>query len=231
MIPPVISFPHFIAHSDPLAQAILAILLLASLLGWSIIVDRLVGHGILLRRRRAYFEHYRKVQSADGLDKISTPPQSPYTRLLLVAIQARDHYLAHHTAELQHAGGLHGFLTRLLSQQVTAENQQLERGLTVLATIGSTAPFVGLLGTVLGIYHALATITISGHGTLDKVAGPVGEALIMTAIGLAVAIPAVLGYNLLVRLNRIVVGELARHAQEITILAVSGAPLNRSGQW
>lgn len=103
----------------------------------------------------------------------------------------------------------------------------MERGLTVLASIGSTAPFVGLLGTVWGIYHALLAIGISGQGTLDKVAGPVGEALIMTAIGLAVAIPAVLGYNVLARRNRVALCQLDAFGHDVLTLAVTGAPLVR----
>ena len=81
-------------------------------------------------------------------------------------------------------------------------NSRLQDGLAFLATVGSTAPFVGLFGTVWGIYHALTAIGISGQASIDKVAGPVGEALIMTAIGLAVAVPAVMGYNWLIRRNK-----------------------------
>ena len=99
----------------------------------------------------------------------------------------------------------------------------MESGLTILASIGSTAPFVGLLGTVWGIYHALLAISASGSGTLDKVAGPVGEALIMTAIGLAVAIPAVLGYNFIVRGNRRTQARLDGFAHDLYTFLVTGA--------
>src|SRR5262249_56277498 len=91
---------------------------------------------------------------------------------------------------------------------IDGDTGRLESGLTVLASVGSTAPFVGLFGTVWGVYHALVAIGMSGQGTLDKVAGPVGEALIMTALGLAVAIPAVLAYNGFVRANRLVLAKL-----------------------
>ena len=87
------------------------------------------------------------------------------------------------------------FVTRTIKKVLDEEITRLENGLTVLATVGATAPFVGLFGTVWGVYHALVAIGMSGAGTLDKVAGPVGEALIMTGLGLAVAIPAVVGYN------------------------------------
>jgi biopolymer transport protein ExbD len=90
------------------------------------------------------------------------------------------------------------------------ETAALENGLTMLATVGATAPFVGLFGTVWGVYHALITIGMTGSGMLDKVAGPVGEALIMTGIGLAVALPAVMGYNWLTRANRVLTGQARR---------------------
>ena len=97
---------------------------------------------------------------------------------------------------------------RDLDEAVNDAGTRLERGLIVLASVGSSAPYIGLLGTVWGVYHALVSIGLSGQGTLDKVAGPVGEALIMTAFGLAVAIPAVLGYNALLRANRVTVARL-----------------------
>src|SRR5699024_2134167 len=93
------------------------------------------------------------------------------------------------------------WLGAALRNAIAAENARLETGLTVLASVGSTAPFVGLFGTVWGIYHALIAVGASGQATLSTVAGPVGEALIMTALGLAVAFPAVLGYNALLRSN------------------------------
>ena len=105
----------------------------------------------------------------------------------------------------------------------TAAN--LEQGLSVLASVGSVAPFVGLFGTVWGIYHALAAMGASGQATLDKVAGPVGEALIMTAIGLVVAIPAVLAYNAFVKQNRVINAKLDAFAQDLHIVLTTGAPL------
>jgi biopolymer transport protein ExbB len=95
-----------------------------------------------------------------------------------------------------------------LQRAIGNVQSRMQDGLAVLATVGSTAPFVGLFGTVWGIYHALVKIGMSGQASIDKVAGPVGEALIMTAIGLAVAVPAVLGYNWLVRRNKAVMEEV-----------------------
>ncbi len=106
-------------------------------------------------------------------------------------------------------------VTRILRQEITRATHQLESGLTLLASIGATAPFVGLLGTVFGIYHALANVSAAGTVQIDKVAGPVGEALIMTGMGLAVAIPAVLGYNAFNRLNRQALAELDGFAHDL----------------
>jgi biopolymer transport protein ExbB len=101
----------------------------------------------------------------------------------------------------------------------------MQAGLPVLASVGSTAPFVGLFGTVWGIYHALIAISLAGQASIDKVAGPVGEALIMTAIGLAVAVPAVLGYNVLLRRNKVVQERVAHFTHELHAYLISGAKM------
>ena len=117
------------------------------------------------------------------------------------------------------------FVARSMRRSLSQMTSQLDTGLSVLASVGSVSPFVGLFGTVWGIYHALATISASGQATLDKVAGPVGEALIMTAIGLAVAIPAVLAYNAFVKQNRVITAMLDTFAQDLHTLLTTGAPL------
>jgi biopolymer transport protein ExbB len=128
-------------------------------------------------------------------------------------------------SRLNEAGSSAEFITRTLRKTIDEETTQAESGLTILASIGATAPFVGLFGTVWGIYHALAAIGLSGSGTLDKVAGPVGEALIMTAIGLVVAIPAVLGYNFLVRINRVMLAQLDAFAHDLFTFLATGAKI------
>jgi biopolymer transport protein ExbB len=114
-------------------------------------------------------------------------------------------------------------ITRALRQRINEAAGRLESGLTMLASIGSTAPFVGLFGTVWGIYHALLNIASSGQIAIDKVAGPVGEALIMTAFGLAVAIPAVLAYNAFTRVNRVVLSQLDGFAHDLHAYLTVGA--------
>jgi len=124
------------------------------------------------------------------------------------------------------------WVTRCLRNAMDEFTATLQSGLAILASVGATAPFVGLFGTVWGIYHALLSIGLSGQSTIDKVAGPVGEALIMTALGLAVAIPAVLGYNALVRGNKYILSKLNSfahdlHAYFVTGARVSPAPVGR----
>jgi biopolymer transport protein ExbB len=114
-------------------------------------------------------------------------------------------------------------VTRSLRQEITRVSSELESGLTFLASVGATAPFIGLLGTVWGIYHALLSIATGGQVLIDRVAGPVGEALIMTAAGLAVAIPAVLAYNAFTRVNRVTLAELDGFAHDLLALVTTGS--------
>ena len=111
---------------------------------------------------------------------------------------------------------------RALRRSQNAETTTLESLTSFLATVGSTAPFIGLFGTVWGIYHALTAIGIAGQASIDKVAGPVGEALIMTALGLAVAVPAVLGYNWLVRRNRVAMEHVRRFGSGVQMTLLGG---------
>jgi biopolymer transport protein ExbB len=148
-----------------------------------------------------------------------------FAHLTWHGLQAVKHGGAN-TKRLEEAGGGAEFLTRSLRRVIDEETARLESGLTMLASIGSTAPFVGLFGTVWGVYHALAAISATGQGTLDKVAGPVGEALIMTAAGLAVAVPAVLAYNAFVRSNRVVLAQLDSFAHDIFSLLTTGSRVN-----
>ena len=114
------------------------------------------------------------------------------------------------------------WVTRSLRNSIDDHTTHLQNGLAVLASIGSTAPFVGLFGTVWGIYHALVNIGVSGNAGIEAVAGPIGETLIMTALGLAVAIPAVLGYNALVRGNKFLIGRMNRFAHDLHAYYVTG---------
>ena len=136
---------------------------------------------------------------------------------------AAAHHQRHEGSRLVEALNRSEFIDRALRQGVARESGRLEGGLTVLATVGSTAPFVGLLGTVWGIYHALISIGASGNAGIETVAGPVGEALIMTAIGLGVAIPAVLAYNFFVRANRVTNAQFDEFAHDLHDFFATGS--------
>lgn len=229
-----LGFTHFLSQSTLVARFILAAMFFASLLSWGIIVDRLLAHQVLKRRSHAFLNHFGHVRALADLEtmtaNLAAVHDQPCGRLTQTALSAIRHYAMHGTAHLEMAGGLAEFLTRILRQGIEDETGRLERGLSILASIGATAPFVGLFGTVWGIYHALIAISRSGQGSLDQVAGPVGEALIMTAIGLAVAIPAVLAYNAIIRLNRVVLSQLDYFAHELLTLALTGALLERGSR-
>ena len=135
----------------------------------------------------------------------------------------------HHEGKLLEQIDLNTWVTMSLQRAVDNVSSRLQDGLAFLATVGSTAPFVGLFGTVWGIYHALTAIGIAGQASIDKVAGPVGEALIMTAFGLAVAVPAVLGYNWLVRRNKVALEKLRAFGADLHMVLMSGGGAVKRG--
>lgn len=190
-------FGHFIAQSDAIGQGLFVILVLMSVLSWALIVIK--GFALALRQRRSqsFLSFFWNATSLEAVQhEIATHGvKEPFAHLTAHAMHAQAHHARYGAAKLEEAGSAKDFLTRTIKKVLDEETMRMESGLTALATIGSTAPFVGLFGTVWGVYHALLAIGASGSGSLDKVAGPVGEALIMTAAGLAVAIPAVLAYN------------------------------------
>ncbi len=182
--------------SDAVAKGTLLILLLFSIGSWYIIVAKLLAQRKLHRQARDTQRTFWDAGSVrQGLDTLESG--TPFHFIGSVALKATEH----HSGLLEHVD-LNTWVVQALHSSVDTVKSRLQDGLAFLATVGSTAPFIGLFGTVWGIYHALTAIGLSGQASIDKVAGPVGEALIMTAIGLAVAVPAVLGYNLLVRRNK-----------------------------
>ena len=149
----------------------------------------------------------------------------PFYKVAKTASEASAHHLNQRSnhRELLQALNYSEWMARSLKNGIDASVGQLQKGLTFLASTGATAPFIGLFGTVWGIYHALIAISSSGSAQIDQVAGPIGEALIMTAFGLAVAIPAVLGYNGINRSNRLVMADLNRFANDLLAYFVTGA--------
>ena len=153
-------------------------------------------------------------------------PNTPIARLTTLAVEAAEHHGQYQQKVLDAMCNQDEFVARSMRRSIADEQVKLETGLSVLASVGSVAPFVGLFGTVWGIYHALINIGASGQASIDKVAGPVGEALIMTALGLAVAIPAVLAYNALVRGNRVLMAQLEAFAHDLHTLLITGSAMN-----
>jgi len=211
-------FVHFLGQTDAVGKTILGLLLLMSLATWYLIVTKSLT--VLFERRRSE-GFLRAFWNAPSIAAVESQleerhPDEPFAHLAWHAVAARRK-------------GNDEFVTRAMRRVIDEDTARLESGLTVLASVGSTAPFVGLFGTVWGVYHALVAIGLSGQGTLDKVAGPVGEALIMTALGLAVAIPAVLAYNGFVRSNRLVLSKLDAYAHDLFAVLTTGSSIADPG--
>jgi biopolymer transport protein ExbB len=185
-------------QGDFVSKGTLIILVIMSMGSWYIIFVKLWEQSKLSREGRAMGASFWKAASLkEGASALKA--NSAYRYIADSGIEANEH----HEGALTENIDLNTWVTMSVQRSVDNVNNRLQDGLAFLATVGSTAPFVGLFGTVWGIYHALTAIGIAGQASIDKVAGPVGEALIMTAIGLAVAVPAVMGYNWLVRRNKV----------------------------
>jgi biopolymer transport protein ExbB len=229
--PSTLGIAHFLAQSDAVGKTLLAILLLMSIASWALIAMKSLVQLVRKRRSDSFLALFWNASSLDEVhDEIATHGvRDPFAHLTAHAMHAKTHHAKYGAAKLSEAGTEQEFLTRTIKKVLDEENMRLENGLTVLATVGATAPFVGLFGTVWGVYHALVAIGMSGAGTLDKVAGPVGEALIMTGVGLAVAIPAVVAYNWLTRSNRVLTARLDAFAFELLNFLSMGQTLKTSG--
>lgn len=214
MAPPTdnpFSLARYWEQGDPIGHAIAYLLLAMSLASWFFILSKA-------------FSTWRVRRAAGAVDAFWAAPTFEDGIALLTLADREGVYAplpVHGRAHADAASSLAGEMSRdeqvvrILRQQIARATRRVEGGLTLLASIGATAPFVGLLGTVWGIYHALANVSASGEVRIDKVAGPVGEALIMTGFGLAVAIPAVLAYNAFNRLNRVTLAELDGFAHDL----------------
>ena len=218
-------FAHFLSQTDTLAKVLLVILLAMSVITWYLIVTKAWAWLLMQRRSHRFLDIFWNSPSLQSVAKHLEEhhPDEPFSHLAWHGIVAARHHQQHGANKLNESGSSAEFLTRSMRRVIDEETARFESGLTVLASVGSTAPFVGLFGTVWGVYHALVAIGMTGQGTLDKVAGPVGEALIMTALGLAVAIPAVLAYNFSVRRNRIVLAQLDSFAHDLFAFLATGS--------
>ena len=221
----------FLAQTDSISRAILIVLLIMSLASWYFIITKTVALVMERKKSKSFLETFWNAPSLAAVEKHieERHPEEPFSHLAWHAIVSSRHHERHGANRLNEAGTSAEFLTRAMRRVIDEDTARLESGLTVLASVGSTAPFVGLFGTVWGVYHALVNIGVSGQGTLDKVAGPVGEALIMTALGLAVAIPAVLAYNGFVRSNRLVLSRLDGFAHDVFAVLTTGSHVGETG--
>ncbi|MER0203575.1 MAG: MotA/TolQ/ExbB proton channel family protein [Nitrosomonas sp.] len=219
-----LGFSNFLDQIDGVGMSVLVLLLSLSVASWYLIITKSIANLMAKRRAEAFLKHFWSFDSLEAVhvEFRNAAPDNAFAELAKLGIDAAADSKIHSSHKLAAAGGTSEFLTRTLRNGIDQEATRVENGLTLIATAGSAAPYIGLFGTVWGIYHALIQIGLSGQGTLDKVAGPVGEALIMTALGLAVAIPAVLAYNAFVRRNRIWLARLEAFAHDLFILITVG---------
>lgn len=197
-------FDHLIHNFDFMGWVVFLTLVVMSVMSVYFIIANLIRNTMVKSRMERVIHTFWETPSAQEAIRFleEQPKTEPFSKIALEAATAAQHHTRHEGSRLVEALNRSEFIDRALRQGVARESIRLENGLTVLATVGATAPFVGLLGTVWGIYGALIRIGATGQASIDAVAGPVGEALIMTAVGLFVAIPAVLAYNAYNRANR-----------------------------
>lgn len=214
-------------QADAVGRTVAILLLLMSVATWLVIIVK----GLSLWRHKRMvtpsndFWHSENLEA--GIKKLGNDANNPF---LLLTLEGRE-AVAHHRntqAHLHDSLDISDWITRSLRYQIDGFTARLQSGLSVLATVGSIAPFVGLFGTVWGIIHALLAIGASGQASMDTVAGPIGEALVMTAAGLAVAIPAVVGYNVLIRGNKSLLLQVNNFAHDLHAYFVTGARVSHN---
>lgn len=203
---------------DFVARGTLIILSLMSMGSWYIIITKLIDqYKIMGQSKEASAKFWKANSIAAGA--VTLKEGSPFRFIAESGTKAT----LHHDGQLLEQIDLSTWVTMSIQRAVEKVQSRLSDGLSFLATVGSTAPFIGLFGTVWGIYGALTAIGIAGQASIDKVAGPVGESLIMTAFGLFVAVPAVLGYNWLIRRNKSVMEDIRSFSADVHMVLVSGA--------
>jgi len=205
------------AQGDFVAKGTLIIMTIMSMASWYIIFTKLFEQRSMLKSATSSADAFWKASSVkSGVTALEEG--SAFRYIAESGIKASEH----HEGTMVESIDKHTWISMSVDRAVGSIQSRLTDGLAVLATVGSTAPFVGLFGTVWGIYNALVKIGISGQASIDKVAGPVGESLIMTAIGLAVAVPAVMGYNWLIRRNKQVLDKVRAFAGDLHNVLLAG---------
>ena len=204
-------------QGDIVAKSTLIIMLIMSMGSWYVIFTKLFEQRAMLKSATSSADSFWKASSVKA-GVTALEEGSAFRYIAEAGIKASDH----HEGTMVEAIDKHTWVGMSVDRAVGSVQSRLTDGLAVLATVGSTAPFVGLFGTVWGIYNALVKIGISGQASIDKVAGPVGESLIMTAIGLAVAVPAVMGYNWLIRRNKAVIDQTKAFGADLHNVLIAG---------
>jgi biopolymer transport protein ExbB len=209
---------------DLVSRSVLILLAIMSLSSWYVILTKLWDQRKLKQSARVVEKQFWTAPSLkDGVERLKKGDD--FRSIAEDGLRAASH----HDGRLTDRIDLHEWITMSLQRAVDSVNSKLQGGLGLLATVGSVAPFVGLFGTVWGILNALVGIGIAGQASIDKVAGPVGEALIMTALGLFVAVPAVMGYNWLLGRNKALQEALRNFASDLHAFLVSGARVGVTG--
>jgi biopolymer transport protein ExbB len=217
---------HFFNQTDAVGFALFITLALMSIVSWALIVARAQKSIGLKHQEKEFLTSFRALKSVDELKPfIDSVNANSLARVASAALKASELSKTLDQERPLDEESSNELVSRALQNSINDELAALEIGQTPLASIASTAPFIGLFGTVWGIYHALVSIGSSGNSSLDQVAGPVGEALIMTAMGLAVAIPAALAYNTFQRTIRLRVSQLDRFAHDLLIFVSTGRQL------
>ena len=202
-------------QGDAVLIGVFCALLLMSVLTWYLILYRGVQVWRFRKGQRLFLEEFWKSKNLDEAYKLTDNSQLPIALVARSGIDAGRHYHTNADRTLGASCGLDEFLVRAIRNGLSQATMRLESGLTIMASVGSTAPIVGLFGTVWGIYHALIGIAAEGNANLETVAGPLGEALVATAAGLAAALPAVLAFNAFNRKNRLIAAQLDGFAHDL----------------
>jgi biopolymer transport protein ExbB len=213
----------FLQNGDLVQRTVFAILLIMSLYSWFVIITKTLDQRVMRKYAlSAEKDFWAASNLQDGLARLKGGDENAFRGIAADGLQSLEHH-ERNKGRLTENIDLHDWISSHLQRRVDLIQSDLSSGMSVLASVGSTAPFVGLFGTVWGIYHALTAIGISGQASIDKVAGPVGEALIMTAFGLFVAVPAVLAFNWLTRRNKFLLERVNYFAHDLHQALLSGA--------
>ena len=218
-------------EGDAITRFVALALLTCSIVTWVILLSRFWDLRNLRKLKPELDQFWRATSYDQGLSAFTNPAANPYFQIAKAASGASAHHQSQSNThrELLQTLNYSEWMARSVKNSIDGVAASLQKGLTFLGSTGATAPFIGLFGTVWGIYHALISISSSGSAQIDQVAGPIGEALIMTALGLAVAIPAVLGFNAINRANKLLVADLNRFGNDLLAYFVTGARV-KSGE-